>query len=141
MDKVSFILMKKPIEVSQIPRILASTIRPTCQTVGSAQPAACAFHATTKQSRKIVSRPVITKDFRFLGVGTRSRRSFKLHGLQITWVPSWTDISFSRSSRWSKHSNNSRIESKSAWMLWVVTFVCHRYFGCSNPRYGSAKTS
>ena len=58
-----------------------------------------AFHPTPTQSRKIVSRPVNIKDFRFLGVGTRSQRSFKLHGLQITWVPSWTDISFSRSPR------------------------------------------
>jgi len=38
MDTVSFILMKKPIEVSQIPRILASTIWPTCQTSVNAQP-------------------------------------------------------------------------------------------------------
>jgi hypothetical protein len=47
-----------------------------------------AFHPTPKQSRKIVSRPVNIKDFGFLGVGKGSQRSFKLHGLQITWVPS-----------------------------------------------------
>ena len=52
-----------------------------------------AFHATPTQSRNIVSRPVSIKDFGFLGVGRGSQRSFKLHGLQITWVPSWTDIS------------------------------------------------
>ena len=68
-----------------------------------------AFYGTTKQSRAIVSRPVNTKDFGFLGVGRGSQRSFKLHGLQITWVPSWTDISFSRSSRWPKHSKSCRI--------------------------------
>jgi hypothetical protein len=68
-----------------------------------------AFHATPKQSRKIVLRQVDIKEFGFLGVGRGSQRSFKLHGLQITWVPSWTDISFSRSPRWSKHSKNCRI--------------------------------
>jgi hypothetical protein len=40
-----------------------------------------AFHATPTQSRKIVSRPVNTKDFGFLGVGRGSQLSFKLHGL------------------------------------------------------------
>ena len=68
-----------------------------------------AFRATTKQSIKIVSRPVNIKDFGFLGVGRGSQRSFKLHGLQIAWEPSWTDISFSRSPRWSKHPENCRI--------------------------------
>ena len=68
-----------------------------------------AFHGTPTQSRKIVLRPVNTTDFGSLGVGRGTERSFKLHGLQITWVPSWTDISISNSPRWSKHSKNCKI--------------------------------
>jgi hypothetical protein len=38
MHKVSFLLMKKSIEVLQTHRILTSTIWPTYQTAGNAQP-------------------------------------------------------------------------------------------------------